>query len=63
MTEIFSKATTLISSATSREDLFLVGILTMPLAEAHHQMAIRMKNIMDTDNIKNIPTRTPNTMN
>lgn len=61
MVETFSKAATLISSATSQEDMFVVGMMSIPLMESHRQMVERMKTVIDEKPVK-IPTPVSSTM-
>lgn len=56
MVKTFSKATTLISSATSQEDMTVVGMMTIPLLEAHRQMVERMKTSIGEHLKLNLPT-------
>lgn len=62
MIETFSKATTLISSATSQEDMLAVGMMSIPMIEAHRQMVMRMKSVIDEEDSKKVPTPVSSTM-
>lgn len=48
MAEAFSKTTAIINSATSDQDLMIVGLTSLPLIEAHQQMVNRMKSSMES---------------
>lgn len=62
MIESFSKVTTLISSATSKEDMLVIGMVSIPMIEAHRQMAVRLKSVIDEENSKEVLTPVSNTM-